>query len=550
MLQHLHIEHFVLLDDLDVDFESGMNVILGETGAGKSILMDALSLLTGSRSEFEKIRVGEDKAFIEGVFKIENKAHLKEFIDQYEDYLEDDTFVLSRTLDSKNKSVSRLNGRIVPLSLMKEIMFKMLDIHSSSRDLFFFDEKKQLSILDSFIKGNESFNKDDELIYEEYNAKYIEYKEINEEIARYKAILDSDIDIDYIKYQYDELVNADLKENEMEELEDELATLSSIVYLSEKMEKFASLHDSSINSLYEAKKVLENINDDTFASPKEKYLEAYYSLVEAYDELDNSFKDILEKSYRIEELRKRLYFLHSLKRKHGSSTQDMLDKMESLKNTLYDFENAEYELRKLNQKLDIIIISLKEKDSKLMDLRKRYALSLEKSIDNELKDLLFNTASFIVEFNEDDIKSSGIHNVKFKLKANEGMEYLSLKDTASLGESSRLSLALKKVFFDYSYKETLIFDEIDIGISGKAALSVGNKIHDLASKTQVMCISHLGQVAIKGDHHYFIKKVNENNTTKSYIHKLSEEKALIEIAKMVSGGSVDESSLNLVKSWK
>ena len=144
MLTHLHIEHFVLLDDIDIDFKKGMNVILGETGAGKSILMNALSLLSGTRSEFDRIRLGEEKAFIEGVFKIENKDVLKEFKDAYEDYLDDDTFVLSRTLDIKGKSTSRFNGRVVPLTLMKEIMSKVLDIHSSSRELVFFDEKKQL----------------------------------------------------------------------------------------------------------------------------------------------------------------------------------------------------------------------------------------------------------------------------------------------------------------------------------------------------------------------------------------------------------------------
>lgn len=550
MLTHLHIEHFVLIDDLDIDFNSGMNVILGETGSGKSILMDALSLLSGSKSEFEKIRIGEEKAFIEGVFRIENKDLLKELSLLYSDYIEDDTFILSRTLDIKNKSTSRLNGRIVPLSLMKEIMFKMLDIHSSSNDLFFFDEKKQLSILDSFIKGNSLFNDNDKLIYDKYIESYNNYSSILKEIDHYNSIINNGIDINYIEYQYNELENANIKENEIEELENEVASLTSIINLSSNMEKFSSLHEIGINKIYEAKKVLDNIKDDLFINDKEKYIDAYFSLIDAYDSMESSFKDILDKANRVEEIRNRLTYLHSLKRKYGSSTKEILKKKDDFKQILIDYENAEYELKKLNIKLEEANNLLRNDDIELLNLRKKYALYLEKAIDKELNDLLFNTASFKVEFYDDVIKNNGIHNIKFKLKANEGMEYLSLKDTASLGESSRLSLALKKVFFDYSYKETLIFDEVDIGISGKAALSVGNKIYELSKITQVMCISHLGQVAIKGDHFYYIKKVVENNTTKSNITKLSQDQAIIEISKMVSGGLSNKESINLVKSWK
>ncbi len=550
MLTHLHIEHFVLLDDIDIDFKKGMNVILGETGAGKSILMNALSLLSGTRSEFDRIRLGEEKAFIEGVFKIENKDVLKEFKDAYEDYLDDDTFVLSRTLDIKGKSTSRFNGRVVPLTLMKEIMSKVLDIHSSSRELVFFDEKKQLSILDSFIKTNEEFTPLEEDIYTRYNEEYNQYVSICKKIEYFNNILNDNQDMDYIAYQLNELKNANLKENELENLEDELIALQNIVYLSEKMEKFSVMHENASSSLYEAKKVLENFKDDVFEKQKEAYLDAYYNLIEAYDALESEFKETLDKSSRVEEIRSRVYYLRSLKRKYGSSTSEMIEKMCELEKIIEDKENAEYELKKLNTLLSNQIEVLKFEDNKLSVLRKKYASKLENSINKELKDLLFNSADFKVEFYEDNINKAGMHNIKFKLKANEGMDYLSLSDTASLGESSRLSLALKKVFFDYSYKETLIFDEIDVGISGKAALSVGKKIYELAKKTQVMCISHLGQVAIQGDHHYLIKKVVENNTTTSNIKELSSDEAINEIAKMVSGGSVDKASIELVKSWK
>ncbi len=549
MLTHLHIEHFAIIEDLDCDFDSNMNVILGESGSGKSILMDALSLLTGTKSEFGKIRYGYDKALIEGVFKITNKDNLKYLKSKYEDYIDEDEFVISRSLDLKNKSVSKLNGRVIPLFMMKDLMSSLLDIHSSSKDLFFFDEKNQCSILDSFIKKNSQFTFNEEEIYLRYQHDFNTYTSLLKKKDELETFLNSDIDIDYLNFQIEELEKANIKENEMEDLEEKLISLNHIVDLTNKLEAFKSDYEKATSLLYSSKRNLDSIKDDAFLDLKESFNDAYFSLEDSYKSIIDKYEELLSNSESIDEMKNRLYYLHSLKRKYGSTTALMLEKLTTLKDTLDKYENAEYELKKLNKEIEEFIVNLNSSSQDLNKVREKYALILESSIDNELKDLLFEYAEFKIDFKDKEFDINGNKKISFLIRTNKGMEFLPLKETASLGESSRLSLALKKVFFDDFKKETLIFDEIDIGLSGKAATAVSLKIKEISKLTQVMVISHLFQVAVKGDHFYQVIKSQDEEKASSKMKAITKDEAKYVIAKMVSIDDDLKDSIKMIENY-
>ncbi len=547
MLRHLHVEHFALIDDLDCAFQDNMNVIIGETGAGKSILMDAINLLLGGKSDFEKIRNGQNKAFIEGEF-ILNENTIKKLEDIYGDYLEDNVLIISRSLDIKGKSTQRINSHIVPLSVIKNIAYYLIDRHYPKEELFFYDEKKQIEILDSFIRQHKNY-KNDEKYYLNYNKSYQNIITLEKEINKYETILKENIDKDYLLFQLDELEKADLKENELEELESQYASLSSLSLLMNKVERFLTNSDEGINSIFQAKRELDSINDDSISSLKEKYVDAYYLLDEAQSEIKNKFEKLLQDSQNLDAIKDRLFYLRSLKRKYGSSTKEMLEYKNEIKNTLDIFENASFTLEKLKKEREKLLIPLENDGEILTSIRKKYALELAKIIDKELSDLLFSNAHFKISFYKTNFNKNGTSDIRFLLSANKGMEALALKDSISLGESSRLLLAFKKVFFKQLEVETMIFDEIDIGLSGKAALALANKIKEIASLTQVLVISHLGQVASKGDHFYLVKKEVKNETTISHVINLTKEKGYEEIAKMINNGKIDEASLSLVNSW-
>lgn len=546
MLSHLHIEHFALIDDLDCTFNNNFNVIIGETGAGKSILMQAISMLTGGKSAYEKIRNGFNNAYIEGEF-ILNEHDFEKLNQEYADYINQKEIIISRYLDIKGKTIQRINGKSVNLNIIKAISKTLIDIHSPNEELFFYDEKKQLDILDNFILKNK--NKSDLMIYENYQKSYKHMLEIENKIQKTENLLTQKNDIDYLKYQQNELNSAAIKEHELEDLESKYASLGALVNISEKLESFFNESKIGLEHIFHAKRELENIHDDSFQELKEKYIDCYYNLDETNAGLMDHFQDLLKDASQIEVIKDRLFFLRSLKRKYGSSTAEILAKQKDIENTLLNIEEADFNLKKYQKEKEDFLPYLLKDGEKLNDVRKKYARILEQTLDNELKELLFENAHFKIHFTSIDYNQTGIYKISFLLSANKGMEALPLKASISLGESSRLLLAFKKVFFDYEHLDTLIFDEIDIGISGKAALSVGNKIKEIAKNCQVITISHLGQVACKGDHFYLVKKESNSNTTVSKIINLDQENAIKEIAKMINNGIEDKTSYQLVKSW-
>ena len=545
MLSRLTIKNFAIIEDIEVNFYEGLNVLLGETGAGKSILIDALSLLQGNRSSLDKIRNGETKAFIEGEFVIKDESLIKTINEEYDDLISEDTIVVSRSLDINGKSTVKINFHTVPLQVVKNIMGQILDIHSQHKDQSFFDEDKQIEYLDIFINKSNKINKNkiDIEIFDEYKDKFLEFKQAQKELKKMNEDYYSLEDKEILTYQYNELEKADVKENELEDIEEELKRLNNFEKLQEIISSFKTNYEEASSNLYNCKKSLEKINDDAFDEDKEKFLSFYYELEDCYESLNEKYSSFEDNIYHIDELQKRRSELKSLCRKYGGSSSSLIAKFKEIKDQLNLIENFDYMISLQEKKISSIKSELEKIASSISSIRHEFALKLKEKMNKELHDLLLENSEFDVSIEQSDFNDYGFDQVRFLIKANAGGKFLSLKSSASLGETSRINLALKSLFNELQPVGTIIFDEIDTGISGRVGVATSNKLKKISSSSQTLIISHLPQVACIGSHHYFVKKVVEEGVTKSRIHEMDDKELIEEIAHMLSGDNITEESL-------
>lgn len=544
MLRKLSIKNFAVIEDISIDFKEGMNVLIGETGAGKSIIIDALSLLKGEKSMFDKIRIGQEKAYITGEFVITNEDLLNRLKSEYEELIDDSTLIVSRSLDITNKSIAKVNYHTVPLSVLKRIMDCIIDIHSQHKNNIFFDETKQLGLIDKYIKTQKEREYDN--VYSSYKNKYFDLVEEKRKLNEIKKIKDNIDDIDYLTYQYEELSKANIKENEIEEVESELKTLESFEEFSSIMTQFNDAYSSASNNLYIAKKLLEKIKNEQFEGDIERFSSSYYEMEDAFEAINDRFNKCAQSLDRIDYLKTRKTLFSSLKRKYGSSTKEILERFNLIKEQIDILSDYEYNIER-----QMKVIEEKEKEAYdkakiLSDFRKNQLGDLEEKINKELHDLLLENAEFMINIDECELNEEGSDKITFMIKANVGGRFLSLKDSASLGETSRLNLALKTVFNSINPVETIIFDEIDTGISGRVAIATSKKINSISRKEQSIVITHLPQVAVGGDHHYFVKKNIVEGETKTTINELTYDEAIKEIAKIIANNNNNE-AIKVVK---
>jgi len=543
MLEHLTIKNFAIIEDLDIDFPNGFISLSGETGAGKSIIIEAIFLLMGERASYEKIRLNKNRAFIEGVFKIENKT-TKIILESYLD--EDDKIIISRILDKNGKTTIKINDQIITVSTLKKVSSLLLDIHSQQKDHDFLQTSHQIDLLDIYI--NKTCSKEELKIYERYNQSYKDYSALKNEYNAYLKEYSCLDDLDVLKYQFNELEKIDIKEHEMEDLEDEKEKLSSFSRMSEKINNFLSAYEEARKYLYDAKKSLDSTDNDDINPLKERFINSYFELEDVNDEVSSVFNNYSDMLERLEYITNRLSLLHSLRRKYGYTSEEIITYKEDLSKKLNEFSNFQIKRDEFQEDIKNLENELLETANELTKLRRKYAINIEQDINNQLKDLYLENASFKVEIQfVDEFNKRGNNSVIFLLKANAGGEYLPLEKTASLGETSRLNLALKTVFNDLNPVDTIIFDEIDVGVSGRVAYSLANKMKMISNKSQVICISHLPQICAKADYHYYVKKDVIDDLTYSSIKLLSEDERILEIAKMLSNEEVNEASLTAAR---
>lgn len=531
MLRQLTIKNFAIIDDLMIDFNDGYNAFTGETGAGKSIIIDALGLLTGDRASASMVRAGTLKAFIEGAFEIndELKARISPVYD-----LESNLLVVIKEIDASGKSTVKINGRITTISIIKEMMSYILDIHNQSDNQYLLNKKNHLELLDSFGSTNIM------PIKKNYDIEYKEWKRLQKELSDLESMTFNQDQIDFLNFQIKEIKDANIQDGEVEELEIEQKRINQFEKLNEKYHSIIEALDGdqgASSALFTAKKVLESMNDDPLFNDQYIKMESiYYELDEVIQSIKDKFGSIDVDEDRIIEINNRIFIINKIKRKYGKSYSDIQEAYDKMVSKVSDMENIEKSIATVKNKLAESLAKLNTIGTNLDEARKKVSKTLITSIEKQLHDLYLEHAKFSVEFELKEVPSAnGISELEFYVSLNPGQPLKPLIKVASGGEVSRLMLGLKVIFNSLFMLSVTIFDEIDTGVSGKVARAVGMKMLELSKLMQVICVTHLPQVASLGTHHYYVQKQFFNQNTKTVVTLLDENQRIIEIAKMLSG---------------
>ena len=530
MIGTLHIRNIGIIEDLSIDLNRGLNVLTGETGAGKTLIIDSLQIISGGRFSKEMIRRGETNSFVElCMYEPENRE------------FQDGTIIVSREINNNGKNMCKINGRMVTVNELKSFMSKYIEIHGQNDNQNLLDNKLHLNYLDGFI-GN-----DIRKTKEEYLKLYLEYNEVKKELKEnFGDDKEKQRKLDLLQYQVNEIEEAGLKEKEEEELEEKRKMFLNSEKISENLTNADSLiGENAIDSISMAIRALEKIEniDKKYEDTNSNLKSIYYELQELSRDINSYKEDIYFDEEERNFVEERLNLISLLKRKYGNTINEILNYKNEVLEEIDRIQNLEEYTNKLNirkkeleNKMDILA-------DKLHSKRKEYATILSENINNELVELEMKNAkiNIHVEKREEYIKT-GKDNVLFYITTNIGEEEKELSKIASGGEMSRIMLAIKKVLADSDKMPVLVFDEIDTGISGKAANSVADKLKSISKKHQVLCISHLPNIAALADYNYFISKEVTDKRTKTNI-KLLEEKEVIEEIARISSGEINDITL-------
>lgn len=547
MLESIYIENFAIIDRLEVDFHNHMTVLTGETGAGKSIIIDAIGQLMGNRSQSSFIKADCDECFIEGVFTIGAKSpvlnKLKEYRIDYEDKL-----VVSKSFNRDNKSIIKINYRNVSKMVLQSIMADLIDIHSQFETHSLFDAENHLIILDEFI--NQPLKK----LFQTYSLAYRTYREINRDYQKALNEELSDEQLEFYQAQLAEINSLDLEELDEDELEREKKLLQSYEKTNEQISKYRQYMNGdrgALATLSNALSELEELNDNPqYQNTYERMYDLYYNLIDLDDEIINEFNSTNFDEYRLNEIQEVFFKLNRLKRKYGQSIEAIKEAKEDLEMKVAAFNNRETYLNDLKKQLDIAYQETKSIAEQITKLRQSKAKEFTELVTKELKSLYLDKVVFKVDFKLVDFQKNGQDNVEFLISTNAGQTLKPLNKVASGGEMSRIMLAIKILSLSSSSVETIIFDEADTGVSGKVAESIGAKMKYISKQHQVLCITHLAQVAAFAKNHYLIQKSSNDNYTNVKIKELSYDQSINEIAKLISGKEVSQESINHAKKLK
>ena len=500
MIESLYIENFAIIDQVQIDFQSGMTVLTGETGAGKSIIIDAIGQLIGQRSQPSFVKNGADYAFIEGVFS-SNKEIDKILLDN--NFPIDEHLVISKKINRDGKSAIKINYRNSSQLLLKKIMSQIVDIHSQFETHQLFNESYHLKLLDNFI-GNELTD-----LKKEYLTLYQTYKNLNQEYLSLTKEELTDEQLDFYLAQLEEIEELDLENFDEEEFFKERNNLLNYEKNSQHIKNYKALMDSSKGIMDLFKQSLNELS---------------------YLEIDD--------------------IKHKLKRKYGQTIDTIIDFKNSLIEKIELFKNRDQMMENINLKLKETENQLIYYAKKISILRKNKALELEKEVKYILNQMYLQQVQFKFDFQINDFNDNGIDNVKIVVSTNSGQPLQPLQKIASGGELSRIMLAIKAVSQNSKDGGTIIFDEADTGVSGKVAESIGHVIKKISKKQQVICITHLAQVACFANNHLFIEKEQMDNTSKVHVRLLNEKESVYELAKMISGKEITQQSIDHAKKLK
>mgnify|MGYP002656007899 FL=1 len=542
MLQTLSIKQFAIIDELEIHFSDGLTVLSGETGSGKSIIIDAIGQLIGMRASSDFVRHGEKKAIIEGIFDIDNSKEAISVLNELDIDIDEDFLLVKREIFSSGKSICRINNQIVTLQDLRKVMQELLDIHGQHETQTLLKQKYHLKLLDDYAENQYSSVK------EQYETTFNEYKEKKKELEELQSADQALLQrLDLMKFQFEELQEASLKEGEITQLESDIKRIQNSEKLSLALNNaHVTLTDEHAitDRLYELSNHLQTIDDiipGRFKKLKEDIDQFYYTLEDAkhelYDEMSNTEFD----EQLLNELESRMNLLNNLKRKYGKTIDELITYQSKLESEISKIENYEESTSQLKEEIDLLYEKVIKYGQSLSKERRIVARTLRDHIVAEIQNLQMKDANLEISFQPLETPTiEGIEFVEFLISPNKGEPLKSLNKIASGGELSRIMLALKSIFVESRGQTAILFDEVDSGVSGQAAQKMAEKMRDIAKYIQVICISHLPQVASMSDHHLLISKMTKNDRTTTQVKELKKEDKIDEIARMISGASVTE----------
>ena len=532
MISTLHIKNIGIIDDLCIDLNNGLNVLTGETGAGKTLIIDSLGIISGGRFSKDMIRKGETNSFVEiCMYEPENENSI------------DGNIIVSREINNTGKNMCKINGRMVTVNELKNFMSKFIEIHGQNDNQSLLDNRFHLKYLDGFI-GKKILE-----IKQEYKVKYQKYLEVKQELKNnYGDDKERERKLDLLRYQANEIQEANLKEGEEEKLEEKRKLIINSEKISTNLQEAdISIGENSIDNLNVAIRALEKIEniDEKYEKITSNLKNIYYELQEISRDISDYKEDVYFDENERNKIEERLDLIYSLKRKYGNNIQEILNYKNEIQDEISHIENLDEYTNKLKNELKQIKEEMTILAKEMNQLRKEYAKVLSININKVLEDLEMKNAiiNIHVDYCEDEFFENGKDEVEFYITTNLGEDEKQLSKIASGGEMSRIMLAIKKVLADTDKMPVLIFDEIDTGISGKAAGAVAEKLNGISKNHQVLCISHLPSIAAIADYNYFISKKVVENRTNTNIKLLNEKETLEEIAR-ISSGEVNETTIN------
>ena len=531
MITTLHIKNIGIIDDIVIDLNKGLNVLTGETGAGKTLIVDSLGIIAGGRFSKDMIRRGQNMSFVElALYLSDNPNSI------------DGNIVVSREINTSGKNLCKINGRLVTVNELKNFMKNIIDIHGQYDNQTLMDTEFHTKYLDKFIGTGIAE------IHKKYVELYTEYIELNKMLKNnYGDEIEKQRKLDLLQYQYKEIKAANLKNGEDEQLEEKRKIIMSSEKVVEALNIVSNnLEGNIIDVINDSIRALEKI-EDVNSKYSEKLVEMkniYYEVQEVARDISSMKEDIYFDERERNEIEERLDEIYSLKKKYGNTIEKILDYKEELEKEIDRIENLDEENRKTKEKIEKIVATMEELCKQIEELREKNSKILNEKINEELVQLEMKNARFNAKVIEDgEFSINGKSHVEFVITTNLGEEEKKLNKIASGGEMSRIMLAIKTVLSDIDEVPVLIFDEIDTGISGKAANSVGSKLKKIAKKHQVIIVTHLATIAAQGDYNYYIYKEVAANKTNTNVKLLNESETIREIARIASG-EITEISLS------
>lgn len=547
MLTRLHISNYALIDELEIKFDNGLTIITGETGAGKSIILGALSLILGERAEARSVRNPEKKVVVEASFDISAYALEGFFAENEIDFWEEECIV-RREISATGRSRAFVNDTPVTISVLKDLTSRLVDIHSQHSNMLLSKPAFQLSVLDSIADNKEVVSK--------YNVEYVCYKKLQEQLLEKQNEYEkSRAEEDYIRFQLNQFADLKLAENEDVELENLQKKLSNVSEIKQNLWQISSTLNGEDNSILEQLKVVAQRIQSTernlseIEGMGERVQSALVELKDIAQSVSYVDDQLVDDPRQLEEVEMRLNSIYELERKHNAaSVNELLAIQHKFENQLSLIDNSENQIAEIEAKLKAQKAKVKEQALALSETRKKAAQLFVADLQPLAQALGMRNLAFDIKFTAPDYTANGADAVEFLFAFNKNQTLLPVKDTASGGEISRLMLCIKSIIARSMSLPTIIFDEVDTGVSGDVANKIGEMMGEICKRIQVLAITHLPQVAAHAHHHLMVYKADDENSTLTHVKALNEEEHVLEIARMLSGKDVNQAAIENAKS--